>query len=134
LLLTRKRYLPRSWSAFHRTGIARRGIEQIEEQHHEADRLNKKFGKDFRILKGIESDILADGSLDYPNEVLDRFDFVVASIHGRFKLDRMAQTKRLLRAISNPHTTIFGHMTERRPRTAVNAAVEQWKRLPRGRA
>jgi DNA polymerase (family 10) len=88
-------------------------IEQIEDQHREADRLNKPFGKDFRILKGIESDILADGSLDYPDEVLESFDFVVASIHSRFKLDRKAQTDRLLRAVSNPHTTILGHMTGR---------------------
>lgn len=67
----------------------------------EADRLNKSFGKDFRILKGIGSDILADGSLDYPDEVLESFDFDVASIHGRFKLDKNSQTDRLLRAISN---------------------------------
>jgi len=99
-----------SKSAHYAGGLS---IEQIEEQHHEADRMNKTSGKDFRILKGIESDILADGSLDYPDEVLDRFDFVVASIHGRFKLDRVAQTDRLLRAISNPHTTILGHMTGR---------------------
>jgi len=88
-------------------------VEQIDDQHRQADRLNRSFGKDFRILKGIESDILADGSLDYPDEILDSFDFVVASIHGRFKLDRKAQTDRLLRAISNSHTTIIGHMTGR---------------------
>ncbi|WFU26799.1 helix-hairpin-helix domain-containing protein [Bradyrhizobium sp. CB1717] len=99
-----------SKSAHYAGGLS---VEQIAEQHREADRLNKRFGKDFRILKGIESDILADGSLDYPDDVLDRFDFVVASIHGRFKLDRKAQTQRLLRAISDPHTTIIGHMTGR---------------------
>lgn len=88
-------------------------VEEIAQQHREADRLNKRCGKDFRILKGIESDILADGSLDYPDDVLERFDFVVASIHGRFKLDLKAQTQRLLRAISDPHTTIIGHMTGR---------------------
>lgn len=99
-----------SKSAHYAGGLS---VEQIDEQHREADRLNKKFGKSFRILKGIESDILADGSLDYPEEVLERFDFVVASIHGRFKLERKAQTDRLLRAISNPHTTILGHMTGR---------------------
>ncbi|MEA2896894.1 MAG: polymerase [Bradyrhizobium sp.] len=99
-----------SKSAHYAGGLS---VEQIEEQHREADRLNKRFGKEFRILKGIESDILADGSLDYPEDVLERFDFVVASIHGRFKLDRKAQTDRLLRAISNPHTTIIGHMTGR---------------------
>jgi DNA polymerase (family 10) len=99
-----------SKSAHYAGGLS---VEQIEKQQREADRLNKRFGKDFRILKGIESDILADGSLDYPDDVLDRFDFVVASIHGRFKLDRKVQTERLLRAVTNPHTTIIGHMTGR---------------------
>jgi DNA polymerase (family 10) len=99
-----------SKSAHYAGGLS---IERIEEQHREVDRLDKELGKDFRILKGIESDILADGSLDYPDDVLARFDFVVASIHGRFKLDRKAQTERLLQAISNRHTTIIGHMTGR---------------------
>jgi DNA polymerase (family 10) len=99
-----------SKSAHYAGGLS---VEQIGQQHRDADRLNRKFGKNFRILKGTESDILADGSLDYPDEVLERFDFVVASIHGRFKLDRKAQTERLLRAISDPHTTIIGHMTGR---------------------
>lgn len=99
-----------SKSAHYAGGLS---VEEIAQQHKEAERLNKRFGKDFRILKGIESDILADGSLDYPDDVLERFDFVVASIHGRFKLDRKAQTQRLLRAIANPHTTIIGHMTGR---------------------
>lgn len=99
-----------SKSAHYAGGLS---LEQIKEQHQEADRLNKKSGKDFRILKGIESDILADGALDYPDDVLESFDFVVASIHGRFKLDRKAQTERLLRAIANPYTTIIGHMTGR---------------------
>jgi DNA polymerase (family 10) len=99
-----------SKSAHYAGGLS---LEQIDEQHREADRLNRKFGKEFRILMGIESDILADGSLDYPDGVLESFDFVVASIHGRFKLDRKAQTDRLLRAVANPHTTILGHMTGR---------------------
>ena len=99
-----------SKSAHYAGGLS---VEQIKEQHREADLLNRKFGKDFRILKGIEWDILADGSLDYPDDVLEKFDFVVASIHGRFKLDRKAQTERLLRAIGNPYTTVIGHMTGR---------------------
>ncbi|WP_342738958.1 PHP domain-containing protein [Bradyrhizobium sp. B117] len=98
-----------SKSAHYAGGLS---VEEIAQQHLEADRLNKRFGN-FRILKGIESDIMADGSLDYDDEVLERFDFVVASIHGRFKLDRKAQTQRLLRAISDRHTTIIGHMTGR---------------------
>lgn len=99
-----------SKSAHYAGGLS---TEQIEQQHREADRLNKSFGKQFRILKGIESDILADGSLDYADDVLGRFDFVVASIHSRFKMNEKAQTYRLLAAISNPHTTILGHMTGR---------------------
>jgi DNA polymerase (family 10) len=65
------------------------------------------------VLKGIESDIRADGSLDYPDELLARFDFVVASVHSRFRLDREAQTERIIRAVQSPYTTILGHMTGR---------------------
>lgn len=88
-------------------------LEEIAAQHAEVDQLNRRYGKRFRIFKGIESDILVDGSLDYPDEVLAQFDFVVASVHGRFKLDRKGQTERIIRAVSNPHTTILGHMTGR---------------------
>jgi len=110
-----------SKSAHYAGGLS---VEEIKAQDREADRLNRRFGKKFRILKGIESDILADGSLDYPDDVLQRFDFVVASIHSRFALDRKAQTERLLRAIANPFTTIIGHMTgrqlQRRPGYAID--------------
>jgi DNA polymerase (family 10) len=99
-----------SRSAHYAGGLSR---EEIAAQHAEIDQLNRRFGRGFRIFKGIESDILADGSLDYPDEILAKFDFVVASVHGRFKLDRMEQTERILRAVSNPHTTILGHMTGR---------------------
>jgi DNA polymerase (family X) len=88
-------------------------IEEIEGQHAEIDAMNAKLGKAFRIFKGIESDILPDGSLDYPDEVLARFDFVVASVHGQFRLDKAKQTERILRAVANPFTTILGHMTGR---------------------
>jgi DNA polymerase (family 10) len=99
-----------SRSAHYAGGLS---IEEIEEQHTEIDRLNKRYGRSFRILKGIESDILPDGSLDYSDDVLARFDFVVASVHGRFKLDRKTQTQRIIRAVENPFTTILGHMTGR---------------------
>jgi len=88
-------------------------VEQIEQQHAEIDRLNARFDRGFRIFKGIESDILPDGSLDYPDDVLRHFDFVVASIHGQFRMDREQQTERLLRAAANPFVTILGHMTGR---------------------
>jgi DNA polymerase (family 10) len=88
-------------------------VEEVIQQHHDIDRLNRSYGNDFRILKGVESDILADGSLDYPDDVLERFDFVVASVHSRFKLDPKSQTDRIIRAVANPYTTILGHMTGR---------------------
>ncbi|MDB5544143.1 MAG: polymerase/3-5 exonuclease PolX [Hyphomicrobiales bacterium] len=88
-------------------------IEDVRAQCREVARLNKTFGADFRILHGIESDILEDGSLDYPDDVLADFDFVIASVHSKFKLDRKAQTQRIRRAVENPHTSILGHMTGR---------------------
>jgi DNA polymerase (family X) len=88
-------------------------VEEVEAQHRAADELNAGYGPRFRIFKGIESDILEDGSLDYPDEVLQSFDFVVASVHSRFRLDREAQTRRILGAVANPFTTILGHMTGR---------------------
>jgi DNA polymerase (family 10) len=88
-------------------------IEEIEIQHADIDRLNARYRNSLRIFKGIESDILPDGTLDYPDEVLARFDFVVASVHSRFALDRERQTARILRAVANPYTTILGHMTGR---------------------
>lgn len=99
-----------SQSAHYAGGLS---LEEIAEQHREADRLNKRYASKFRILKGIEADILADGSLDYPDDILEEFDFVVASVHSRFKLPKKEQTERILKAIRNPHTTIIGHMTGR---------------------
>lgn len=87
-------------------------LERILAQHAEIDRLNGELGG-FRILKGIEADILADGTIDYDPATLGRFDFVIASIHGRFGLDRDAMTERLVRALRDPHVTILGHLTGR---------------------
>jgi DNA polymerase (family 10) len=86
--------------------------EQIIEQHKEIDALNEKL-KPFKIFKSIEADILPDGSLDYNDEILSSFDFVVASIHSAMKMDEAKATSRLIRAIENPHTTILGHPTGR---------------------
>jgi DNA polymerase (family 10) len=88
-------------------------LDEIDTQHKMIDALNRRYRGRFRILKGIESDILADGSLDYPPDVLKRFDFIVASVHSRFKMTRGEQTKRIITAVSNPYTTILGHMTGR---------------------
>jgi DNA polymerase (family X) len=59
--------------------------------------LSAKYGVRFHIFKGIESDILADGSLDYPHDVMKQFDFVVASVHSRFRIDPREQTERMCR-------------------------------------
>lgn len=87
--------------------------DQVREQHAEIDRLNVGFGDGFRILKGIESDILGDGSLDYTPDVLATFDYVVASVHQTLTMTQEKATARLLRAIENPYTTILGHPTGR---------------------
>lgn len=87
--------------------------ERVRQQHLEIDALNAQFGADFRIFKGIESDILGDGSLDYDTETLASFDYVVASIHQSLDMTREKAMSRLLRAIENPYTTILGHPTGR---------------------
>ncbi len=87
-------------------------IERVGEQWKEIDELNQKLAP-FKIFKGIESDILSDGSLDYPEEILAKFDFVVASIHSNLKMDIDKATQRIIKAIENPYTTILGHPTGR---------------------
>lgn len=81
-------------------------------QAAEIDQLNRNW-EGFRILKGVEVDILKDGSLDLPDEVLQDLDIVVASIHSHFQLGKLEQTERLLKAISNKHVHIIGHLTGR---------------------
>lgn len=99
-----------SKSAHYAGGLS---LAEIEAQHAEIDRLNAAFGGGFRIFKGIESDILPDGSLDYPDEILARFEFIIGSIHSQFRMDRGAQTERVLRAAANPFVTMLGHLTGR---------------------
>lgn len=86
--------------------------ERIIKQHEEIDQLNEKLAP-FRIFKGIESDILRDGSLDYEESVLQSFDFIVASIHSQLNMNEGEATHRLIQAIKNPYTTILGHPTGR---------------------
>ena len=85
---------------------------RVEAQHLEIDKLNKELAP-FRIFKGIESDILSDGSLDYSDEILKNFEIVIASIHSNLKMEMDQATKRLIRAIENPFTRILGHPTGR---------------------
>jgi DNA polymerase (family 10) len=86
--------------------------QQVAEQHAAIERLNGTF-RDFRLLKGIEADILADGALDYDGETLRRFDYVVASVHSRFTMDAATMTARLLKALSHPKVTMLGHVSGR---------------------
>jgi DNA polymerase (family 10) len=86
--------------------------ERVKQQQREIDELNQELAP-FRIFKGIESDILGDGSLDYAPDVLASFDFVVASVHSNLKMDEQRATERLLRAIRNPYCTMLGHPTGR---------------------
>ncbi|WP_299825255.1 DNA polymerase/3'-5' exonuclease PolX [uncultured Pontibacter sp.] len=81
-------------------------------QQKEIDELNKKLAP-FKIFKGIESDILGDGSLDYDKDILKTFDFIVASIHSTLNMDEKKATARLIAAIENPYTTMLGHPTGR---------------------
>lgn len=87
-------------------------IEDLHRQWAEIDAVNAELSG-VRVLKGIESDILVDGSLDYPEEVLAGFDFIIASIHSRFGLAEGEMTARVLRALDNPYLTILGHPTGR---------------------
>jgi DNA polymerase (family 10) len=98
-----------SESAFYAGGLTR---DKLQRQLAEIDELNAQM-KGFRILKGIEADILADGRLDYDAQILELFDYVVGSIHSRFSMDGEAMTKRVLTALDDPHLTILAHPTGR---------------------
>lgn len=99
-----------SQSAVYADGMS---IERVGEQRKEVDWLNEKLGGKFIVFHGVESDILPDGSLDYPDDVLASFDYVVSSIHSNFNLSEAEQTERLIKAIENPFTTMVGHPTGR---------------------
>ena len=86
--------------------------ERVLAQIAEIDTLNIKMSP-FKIFKGIESDILSDGSLDYSENILKLFDFVVASVHSNLTMNEEKANARLLKAIENPYTTILGHPTGR---------------------
>jgi DNA polymerase (family 10) len=86
--------------------------ERVRQQQAEIDRINKRL-KGFTIFKGIECDILADGRLDYDDDVLATFDYVVASVHSHFKQPREEMTARIVKAVRNPYVTMLGHATGR---------------------
>jgi len=98
-----------SQSARYAGGLSR---ERLQKQWKEIDQLNQEM-EGFTIFKGIESDILPDGSLDYEGSILKEFDFVIASVHSHFNMSREEMTRRVIKAIRNPYTTILAHPTGR---------------------
>ena len=89
---------------------------EVRAQFEAIDALNAEYaeqGVDFRVFKGIESDILKDGSLDYEDDLLSAFDLVVASVHSGFTMTEAEATERVIRAVSHPATTVLGHPTGR---------------------
>lgn len=98
-----------SKSAFYANGLS---LERIATQHREIEELNKSL-ENFKVFKGIECDILYDGSMDYEDGDLASFDLVIASVHSQLKMDEAKATARLLKAIENPYVKMLGHMTGR---------------------
>lgn len=98
-----------SQSAYYANGLK---PERLEEQWAQINALNAVL-EDFHIFRGIESDILPDGRLDYEDEILAKFDFIIASVHNHMGLDRVKQTARIVKALENPYTTMLGHPTGR---------------------
>lgn len=112
-----------SRSAYYAGGLS---VEAVREQHELIDALNAREAS-FHIFKGIESDILPDGQLDYDEDVLERFDFVIAAVHSHFGMPVDVMTSRIIRAISNPHTTVLAHPTGRLLLTREPYAVDMRK-------
>jgi DNA polymerase (family 10) len=88
--------------------------EKILAQRRELAALQERYGRRLRLLHGCELNIDPDGSVDWPDDFLAGFDLCVASVHSHFGLDRAAQTRRLLRAVENPHVHVIGHPTTRK--------------------
>jgi DNA polymerase (family X) len=98
-----------SQSAYYAGGLK---PPDLERQKGELDALRRE-DPDFHMFWGIESDILGDGSLDYPEEVLRDFDFVIASVHSQFRMSREDMTQRILKVMANPCCTMLGHVSGR---------------------
>lgn len=97
-----------SKTAFYANGLKE---EELIKQWDEIDEVNKEL--DIHIFRGIESDILNDGSLDYPEEILQQFDLIIGSIHSNLNMKEEAATDRLIKAIENPYMKILGHLSGR---------------------
>lgn len=120
-----------SKSAYYAKGLSE---ERLLEQKRAIEALRPRF-PDIRIFHGVEADILPDGSLDYDESVWKELDFIVASVHSHFRMDRATMTKRVLTALKNPYLTILGHPSGRlllsRDPYAIDmeAVIEQAARL-----
>ena len=101
-------------TAFYAGGVT---VDRLQRQWNEIDEVQEKVK--IKILRGTESDIIADGHLDYPDKILEQFDVIVASIHSRYKMDSAKMTKRIVTAMRQPVFKIWGHalgrLIERRP-------------------
>ncbi len=98
-----------SQSVYYANGLS---VERLREQRRRIDELNQKY-PDFRIFHGTECDILSDGSLDYPDEVLAELDFVIISVHQKLNMSEQEATERIIKAMAHPLVTILGHPTGR---------------------
>ncbi len=87
--------------------------ERLERQLADIEALNAGFDDDFRILTGMEVDIFEDGGLDLADDLLERLDVVVASVHSKLRMERQQMTERMIVAVANPHVDILGHCTGR---------------------
>jgi DNA polymerase (family X) len=99
-----------SRSALNAHGMTANAVQQ---QHDEIDAVNATLAGRFRVLKGVEADILPCGTVDFGAPLLDKFDYVIASVHTRFGMNTTQMTDRMLKAMDDPHVTIIGHPTGR---------------------
>jgi DNA polymerase (family X) len=106
---------------------------RLAKQAAEIDKLNEKLSG-FAVLKGVEVDILEDGSLDLPDSALAQLDIVIAAVHSRFDLPREKQTARILSALDNPHVHILAHPTGRLLEKRAPYDVDMQKIIRRAKA
>jgi DNA polymerase (family 10) len=96
-------------TAFYANGVS---LDRLQRQWDEIDEVQQKVK--IKILRGTESDIVANGSLDYPDRILEQFDVIVASIHSRYKMDSTKMTQRIITAMQQPMFKIWGHALGRK--------------------
>jgi DNA polymerase (family 10) len=110
-------------TAFYAGGLK---IDRLKRQWDEIARVQEVVR--VKLLRGTESDILADGSLDFPDRILDQFDVIIASIHSRYRMDKNQMTERVTRAIRQPWFKIWGHALGRIIKTD-RPSMPEWKRF-----